>query len=83
MAAGNYMLPYPAALDIHGENAREKWKWFRRAWDSYALATGLNDKAEDIQVATLLTVCGEEVRDVYSTFTWATADDSGKIGPVL
>ena len=83
MAAGNYMLPSPAALDIHGENAGEKWKRFRRAWDSYALATGLSDKAKDIQVATLLTVIGEEAWDVYSTFTWATAGDNGKICPVL
>lgn len=83
MAAGNYMLPPPAALDVHGENAGEKWKRFRRAWDSYALATGLSDKPENVQVATLLTVIGEEARDVYSTFAWATAGDSGKIDPVL
>ena len=83
MAAGNYMLPPPAALDKHGENAGEKWKRFRRAWDSYALATGLSDKAEEVQVATLLTVFGEEARDVHSTFTWTTAGDSGKLAPVL
>ena len=36
------------------------------------------------QVATLLTVIGEEARDVYSTFTdWAEEGDQDKISPVL
>ena len=82
MAAAN--LPPPAALDIHNEQAGERWRRFKRAWDSYALATGLTEKAEAVQVATLLTVIGEEAREVYSTFTgWAREGDSAKIGPVL
>ena len=77
MAAGNYTLPPPAQLEIHSDRAGEKWKRFKRAWDSYALATGLNEKAEDVQVSTLLTVIGEEAREVYSTFTgWENAGDS-------
>ena len=84
MAAGNYTLPPPAQLEIHSDRAGEKWKRFKRAWDSYALATELNKKAEDVQVATLLTVIGEEAREVYSTFTgWENAGDSKKIAPVL
>ena len=34
-------------------------------------------------MATLLTVIGEEAREVFSTFAWTTADDSAKIMPVL
>ena len=64
--------------------AGEKWKRFKRAWDSYALATGLNGKDEGVQVATLLTVIGEEAREVNSTFTgWAVPGDDKKIDPVL
>ena len=82
MVAGN--LPPPAALDIHSEQAGERWRRFKRAWDSYALAIGFTEKAEAVQVATLLTVIGEEAREVYSTFTgWAREGDSAKIGPVL
>ena len=83
MATGNYTLPPPTALEIHDLQAAEKWKKFKRAWDNYSLATELNKKAETIQVATLLTVIGEEAREVFATFTWTTADDSGKIAPVL
>ena len=37
-----------------------------------------------MQVATLLTVIGEEAREVFFTFTgWAADGDDGKIDPVL
>ena len=54
MATGNYTLP-PSPLEIHSDQAGEKWKHFRRALDSYSLATGLSGKAENVHVATLLT----------------------------
>ena len=83
MASG-FTLPPPTPLDIHDQNAAEKWKKFHLAWNSYSLATELNKKKEDVQVATLLTVIGEEARDVYSTFTdWAVEGDQNKIAPVL
>ena len=82
MASG-FALPPPAPLEIHDNNASEKWKKFDLAWRNYALATELGKKAEAVQVATLLTVIGEEAREVYSTFTgWGEGEDK-KIEPVL
>ena len=79
--AGQSMLPPPAALEIHDTQAAEKWKRFKRAWVNYALATGLSEKDEAIQVAALLTVIA---REVFSTFSdWEHAGDSTKIEPVL
>ena len=83
MASGHSLLP-PTPLDIHDQNAAEKWKKFNLAWNSYALATELDTKSEGVQVATLLMVIGEEARDVYSTFTdWANEGDENKIALVL
>ena len=83
MASG-FSLPPPTPLEIHDQNAAEKWKKFNLAWNSYSLATELNEKSEKVQVATLLTVIGEEARDVYSTFTdWTEEGDQDKIAPVL
>ena len=83
MASG-FDLPPPAPLDLHNQNAAEKWKKFHLAWTSYSLATELNKTAEPVQVATLLTVIGEEARDVYSTFTdWVAEGDKNKIVPVF
>ncbi|EDO27292.1 predicted protein [Nematostella vectensis] len=81
MASG-YVLPPPAPLEIHNSNAADKWKRFVLAWKNYSLATGLNEKAEAVQVATLLTVIGEEAREVYSTFT-LTEGETDKIEPVI
>lgn len=74
MTVGICMLP-----PVEGgsrENVGEKWKQFQRVWDSYALATSLSDKAEHVQVVTLLIIFGEEAQDMYSTFNWTTAGDS-------
>ena len=77
-------MPPPLALEIHDVNVAEKWKKFRLAWDNYTLATELDKKPEKVQVATLLTIIGEEARDVFSTFTdWENEDSSEKIAPVI
>jgi hypothetical protein len=84
MATSNYTLPSPPVLEIHDSQAAEKWKKLKRAWDNYSLATRLNKKPEAVQVATLLTVIGEEAQEVFSTFTdWAAEGDESKIAPVL
>ena len=84
MATSNYVLPLPQPLEIHDPQVTEKWKRFKRAWTNYELATGLNDKDEAVQVATLLTVIGEEAREVFFTFTdWAAKGDDAKIEPML
>ena len=82
MATGFTLPPLPP-LDIHDANVGEKWKRLKLAWDSYSLATELNKKAEEIQVATLLTIIGEDAQDVFSTFTRGNNSDARKINPVL
>ena len=77
-------LPPPHELEIHAADAHEKWKKFEIAWSNYCIATNLYKKSENVQVATLLTVIGEEARDVYSTFTdWENAGDERKMKPVM
>ena len=62
----------------------ENWKKFLLVWENYALATESNKKSEPVQVATLLTLVGEEARGVYSTFNnWAEDGDDKEIKPVL
>ena len=66
--ASRFSLPPPAPLEIQDPNVAEKWKKFLLVWENYALATELNKKSEPVQVATLLTLIGEEAREVYSPF---------------
>ena len=82
--ASPFTLPPPAPLEIYDANTADKWKKFNRAWTNYSLATELNKKSEAIQVATLLTVIGEDASEVFSTFTgWDSDGDDAKIQPVL
>ena len=53
-------LPPPQQLEIHNCNAADKWMRFELAWSNYSAATQLDEKSEHVQVATLLTVIGEE-----------------------
>ena len=83
MATGNYTLLPPVLLEIHSDQAGEKWKRFEQAWDHYVLATGLSEKSEEVQVTTLLTVIGEEAREVYSTFTFSAEGNKKKLASTL
>ena len=83
MAASQGLLPVPQPLEIHDSQVAEKWKKFKRAWANYALAIGLDEKTQKVQVATLLTVIGEEAREVFATLSWPTAGDKSKINKVL
>ena len=77
-------LPVPPPLEIHYSNAADKWRKFLAAWENYALATELGGKPQTVQVTTLLTVIGEDGREVYSTFRdWAQDGDDRRIMPVL
>ena len=62
-------LLVPAPLDIPDSNAAGKWRKFLAAWENYAFATELGDKLQSVQVATLLTVIGEDGREVYCAST--------------
>ena len=82
----------------HTEKNSEKWLLeltcrLRRRWKFTTLTLLKNGKnfvwpgittLEKVQVAMLLTIIGEEAKDVFSTFTdWADEDSSAKIAPVL
>ena len=84
MAVSNYMLPPLPAIEIHNAQAAEKWKRINWTWKSYSMATGLSELSEEVKVAMLLTVIGEEACEVLFTLTeWEHNGDDKKIKPVL
>ena len=46
LMASGYPLPPPPPLDIHGTQAADNWKKFKRAWTNFSLAIKLNKKPE-------------------------------------
>ena len=41
-------------------NLSESWRKFKQSFDIYSIASGFNSKEEEIQVASLLHMVGEE-----------------------
>ena len=52
------------------------------SWDLYKVASGLDQKEEKIQVATLLHVLGKECGEIFSNFVWISEGDRDKIEAV-
>ena len=51
----------------------------KQAWQNYAIAIEVNKKSEQVQMAMLLTVIGEEARELFTTFTWEAKNDQKKL----
>ena len=56
----NLPLPGPLKLRQNQNNLDTTWKLWLRQWKNYAIATGLQEKSDEVQVATLLTCIGSE-----------------------
>lgn len=63
-------LPAPDALNLSSGNRSKNFDVFQQKWKNYMVATGLDEKAEKTQVATLLTIIGSEALEIYNTFEW-------------
>ena len=62
----------------------EKCPDWKKAWQEYALATDVDDKTENKQLAMLLTALGPAARkEVYRPFAWTVPADARKIDTVL
>lgn len=57
-------IPPPEEMKICGDLA-SNWDNFRAEFEDYVLATGLQDKAKEVQAATLRRVMGSECRHIY------------------
>ena len=79
MVSNYSMLPPPSALEIYDTQQRRSGR-ASRGPGPFTLAIGLSEKDESVQVATLLTVIGEEARKVFHTLSgWEHEGDDTKI----
>ena len=61
-------LKPPTGLQLTG-NLSKNWRKFKQRFEIYSIASGLNEKAEGIQVASLLHLVGEEALEVFNIFS--------------
>jgi transposase InsO family protein len=46
-------------------DAATNWRFFKAQWDNYEIATGLDEKADKVRIATLLSAVGRDCYRVY------------------
>ena len=76
------MFKQPDALRLDGANLEDSWQRWRQKFDNFLKASGAMNKPDDVQLAILLHVIGDEALDIYNTFVFAESD-KGKISPVF
>ena len=70
----------PKELNLTGSNIAENWRRWKHRFKLFSLASGLSEKDEKIQAATLLHIAGAEVLKVYNTFSWENNEHKKKVG---
>lgn len=76
-------LTPPEPLNLEGNNLADTWRKWKQRFEVFSLASGLSEKDEKVQAATLLHVAGAEALEVYNTFTWEAEGDDKKVSKIL
>ena len=76
-------LTPPEQLNLESGNLAENWRQWRQRFDIFSLATGLSEKSDKVQSATLLHVAGPTGLEIYNTFTWDEEGDEQKVNKIL
>ena len=75
-------LQPPGPLNLQG-NLAENWRRWRQRFELFSSASGLSEKDEKVQSATLLHVAGEEALEIYNTFAWDHEGDENKVNTIM
>ena len=73
-------LKPPGTLDIENKTSKVYSEWLR-AYDIFAIATGVDQKDEKVQCNVFLHVAGEAAQKVFATFTFGDSE-ADKIAPL-
>ena len=76
-----FPIPPPLSLS-EPDSLTATWKTWQRQWKNYSIATGLKEKPEEVQAATLLTCLGPEALNVLDGLC-PDEDEQKKVDVVL
>lgn len=65
MPSGCPSIPLPKAINIHEGDISENFNFFKRSWENYLIASGLESQTEQTKKAVLLTAIGEDIFKRY------------------
>ena len=74
-------LSAPEKLSLDGDT-EQSWRFFKQKFNLYILAAGLNDKADEVRVALLLTLGGDELLRIYNTLDFGPPTTNADTGVV-
>ena len=57
----------PTELDIESLNLSDAWKEWKEAWELYRVSSGLHEKSDAVQIATIQSLLGVKARRVLKT----------------
>ena len=72
----------PEQLSLEG-NVAENWRKWKQRFELFSAASGLSEKDDKIQSATLLHVVGPEALEIYNTFSWENEGDENKVVKIM
>ena len=75
-------LPVPSRLDTRG-NIAENWKRWKQVWDSFEIASRLNQQENQVRVATFITCIGSDALEVYNSLPFESDEDKMIMSKVL
>ena len=67
-------LPVPSRLDMSG-NIAENWKKWKKVWDSFEIASRLNQQENKYRVATFIACIGSEALEDYNGLPFEAEED--------
>ena len=72
----------PEPLPLQGNLADNGRRWKQR-FELYMIASGKNEKSDEVKTATLLHLAGPDALEVYNTFSFESPGDEKKLQKVL
>ncbi|KAJ8972329.1 hypothetical protein NQ317_005911 [Molorchus minor] len=72
----------PEALTFQG-NISNNWRLWKQKYELYLLASGKSSKGDDVKIAMLLNLLGDEGIQIYNTFEYEEGEDKKKLAVVL
>lgn len=78
---GDHSKP-PTEFRFTGDLANN-WRLWRQKFDLYLLASGKTKKEDDVKIAILLNLLGDEALQIYNTFEYGEGEDCNKLDTIL
>ena len=76
-------IPAPKPLNINDKSASSLWKSWKKTWERFEIATGIDDAGAKKRVSTLLSIIGEDAVKVFDTFEYGDGESEDSIQDVL